>query len=70
MWEWFHLFLCESSFLPTLNPWPGLHIGNRVLALAEAGQVVSLLTSVFTGKVDLEDTIDTKGLVLESLDGI
>lgn len=70
MWEGFHLCLCESGSLPALNPWPSLHIGNGVLALAESSQVFSLLTSVFAREVDLKNTVYAEGLVLESCNGI
>ena len=70
MWEWFHLFLCKAGSLPTLNPWPSLHIGDRVLAFAKPSQVFSLLTTVFAGEMNLKNTVYTKSLVLESLDSI
>lgn len=70
MWEWFHLFLCESSPLPTFDPWPSLHIGNGVFTLAKPSEVFSLLAGVFTREVNLKNTVHTKSLVLESRDSI
>ena len=70
MWEILHFFFRETGSLPTLDPWPGLHISNAVFALAEASEILALFTCVLSAESDLEDTEDTKSFLLESVDGI
>lgn len=70
VWEWLHLFLGETSSLPSLDPRPCLHVGNRVLALSKSSEIFSLLTAVFTGEMNFKYTVDTEGFVLEARDSI
>lgn len=70
MWERFHLFLGEASLLPSLDPRPCLHVGNRILALAETGEVIAWLTTVLAREMDLENSVYTENFVLETFDGI
>lgn len=70
MRERLHVFLREPSPLPALDPWPSLHVGNTVLALAIAGEVLALDTGVLARKLNLENAVDAEGLVAEALDGV
>lgn len=53
MREILHLLLREACPLPALDPRPRLDVGDAVLALAVAGQVLARLTRVFSGQLDL-----------------
>lgn len=67
MRELVHLILGEPCLLPALDPRPGPDVGDGVLALAFAGEVVTRLASVFAGEVDLKDAVDAEGLVTEAV---
>lgn len=70
MREVLHLLLREARLLPALDPRPGLDVGDAVLALAVAGQVLARLARVFAGQLDLEHAVDAQGFFLEALDGV
>lgn len=68
--ELIHLLLCEPCPLPAFDPRPCPDISDRILSLAFAGQVISWFARKLARQLDLENTVDTKGLVLEAVDGI
>ena len=70
MREVLHLLLCEARLLPALDPRPGLDVGDAVLALAVAGEVLARLAGVLAGQLDLEHAVDAQGLFLEALNGV
>lgn len=70
MWEWFHLLLREASPLPSFHPRPCLHVGDRVLTLAPTSKVVTFLARVFSGEMNLKNSVYSKGFVSVSLNGI
>lgn len=41
-----------------------------VLSLAVSSKILSWLTGILSRKVNLEDAIDSEGLILEALDGV
>jgi hypothetical protein len=68
MWEGLHILLGESRSFPGLDPRPCLDVGDAVFAFALASEVVAWLTGVFTGQLDLKNSIDTEGLILVAVD--
>ena len=65
-----HLLLGETGALPALDPRPGLNVGDAVLTLAVAGQVIARLACILAGQLDLEHAVDAQGFVLEAFNGI
>ena len=70
MREGLHLLFREARALPALDPRPRADVGDRVLALAVAGEVFARGAGVFAGEADLEDAVDAERLVLEACDGV
>jgi len=70
MREVLHLLLREACLLPALDPRPGLDVGDAVLALAVAGQVLARLAGVLAGQLDLEHAVDAQGFFLEAFNGV
>jgi len=70
MREILHLLLAEASLLPALNPRPRLDVGDAVLALAVAGQVLAGFAGEFAREVDFQHAVDAQGFVLEARDGV
>lgn len=68
MREGLHVVLCEARELVALDPGPGADVGDGVLALAVAGQVVARLAGVLAAQLDLEDAVDAEGFVAEAVD--
>ena len=70
MWERLHVFLGEAAELPYLDPRPGADIGDRVFALAVAGQVIARLAGVLATQLDFQHAVDAEGFVAETFDGV
>jgi hypothetical protein len=70
MRERLHVLLSETSLLPALNPRPSLDVGDAVLALTFAGEVLALFAGVLARELDLEHAVDAQGFVAEALDGV
>lgn len=70
MRERFPLLRREQVVLQMLHPGPRPDVGDRVLALVFAGEVVSLLAGVFARQVDLEHADDAEGFVAVTVDGV
>lgn len=70
MRERLHILLGEARALPALDPGPGLHVGNAVLALAVAGEVLARGARVLARELDLEHAVDAQSLVAEAVDGV
>jgi hypothetical protein len=65
-----HLLWCDARELPALDPRPRPNVRNRVFSLSLARQVQPWLPSVRAAQDDFEDSVDSKRLVCESLNGI
>ena len=68
--EGLHIVLGEARELVALDPGPGADVGDGVLALAVAGQVVAGFAGVLAAQLDLEDAVDAEGFVAEAVDGV
>ena len=65
-----HLLFGEAGESPALDPGPGSDVGNGVLALAVAGQVLARLAGVLAAQADLQHAVDAQRLVHEPRDRV
>ena len=70
MWEGFHILLRETRELPTLDPRPRPDVGDAILPLSIAGEILTRLPCILAAQLNLQHAIDAQGLVPESLDGV
>ena len=70
--EWGHLLIGEAGAFPNLDPTPRLDVGDAVLALALAGEIVARLAilGVFAAQLNLQHAKDTQSLVSEPGDRV
>ncbi len=68
--ERLHVLLLEAAELPRLYPRPCGNVRDAVLSGPVAYKVLARLAGVFAGELDLEDAVDTKGLVFEAIDRV
>lgn len=70
MRERFHVILGKARELPTLDPWPGADIRNRIFTFTFTSEILARRASILAAQLDLEYTVDAEGFVLEAVDGI
>lgn len=69
--ELVHLVLRRHlAELPALDPRPGAHVRDGVLALPVAGEVLARLARVVPAQVQLQDAVDALGFFAEAVDGV
>lgn len=68
--ERLHVLLLKAAELPSLYPRPCANVRDAVLTGSVARKEFTRCAAVFAGELDLEDAVDTKGLVFEAFDRV